>query len=658
MSVQAATLYWPVPNHKTISQGFHDGCAIDISDGSIKGANIVAAYPGTVYKKYTCSHNTYPDCKDCCLGVGTGIVIKGDDGRYYTYAHMKSGSIPSSISVGTKVKGGYKIGKVGNTGCSNGAHLHFGITKTKKWWGDGSNINPKKEKYIYLSEPYDNAISTIKYNANGGSGSMSNTTVKYNTTLTLPANSFTKGGYSFAGWNAYRASDAKWYTNEGTWQTASLISNNGYTKKIYDNKWSGIFNNSWLSGNAKDTFTFYATWKPTVSTFTFNANGGIGTMSNVTVTTDTILSVPSNAFTKTGCSFAGWNAYRTSDAKWYTNEGGWQTSSAITNNGYSKKVYENNCSGIFNNSWLSGKEKDTFTLYATWKSNVLSVKYNANGGSIDSGSYYLNSNGNVCKYSTNSELTDPWTYNETHTNGLCNASTFGLYKTGYVFKGWITYDNGTQTFNDDDSTVTASKINKNIANGSCITTLYALWEKEVCSHSFTCTVTKTPSCQENGVETFTCSICGFITSETIPALGHKWDNGVVTEKATPTATGVKTYSCTVCGLTKTEDIAKCDKYVNPIVAKGKTVTIKYSNLKKKNQSVANKNAFTVSKAKGKVTYKKSSGNKNITVSSAGKITIKKGLKKGNYKVKVKVTAAGNASYKAKTVTVTVTIKVN
>ena len=41
------------------------------------------------------------------------------------------------------------------------------------------------------------------------------------------------------------------------------------------------------------------------------------------------------------------------------------------------------------------------------------------------------------------------------------------------------------------------------------------------------------------------------------------------------------------------------------------------------------------------------------------MTVKKGLKKGKYKVKVKVTAAGNANYEAsgaKTVTFTVKVK--
>ena len=56
---------------------------------------------------------------------------------------------------------------------------------------------------------------------------------------------------------------------------------------------------------------------------------------------------------------------------------------------------------------------------------------------------------------------------------------------------------------------------------------------------------------------------------------------------------------------------------------------------------------------------KVSGNKIFTVNqSNGSITVKKGTKKGTYKIKVKVTAAGNKNYKAgtKTVTCKVTVK--
>ena len=99
------------------------------------------------------------------------------------------------------------------------------------------------------------------------------------------------------------------------------------------------------------------------------------------------------------------------------------------------------------------------------------------------------------------------------------------------------------------------------------------------------------------------------------------------------------------------------KKANTLTVKAKAPAVKYSKLKKKNQTIALKNWATVSKAQGKVTYKKSSGNKKITVSKAGKITVKKGLKKGTYKVKIKVSAAGNNEYNAAVKTVTVKIKV-
>ena len=112
------------------------------------------------------------------------------------------------------------------------------------------------------------------------------------------------------------------------------------------------------------------------------------------------------------------------------------------------------------------------------------------------------------------------------------------------------------------------------------------------------------------------------------------------------------------GFTGTKKLTfKIVKAANPMTVKGKTATIKYSAVKKKAQTIAAKNAFTVSKAQGKVTYKKSSGDKNITVSSAGKLTVKKGTKKGSNKVKVKVKAAGSDNYMFATKTVTVTVKV-
>ena len=44
------------------------------------------------------------------------------------------------------------------------------------------------------------------------------------------------------------------------------------------------------------------------------------------------------------------------------------------------------------------------------------------------------------------------------------------------------------------------------------------------------------------------------TGTVIPAAGHSWDSGVVTKEATEEEEGIMTYTCTVCGETRTESI--------------------------------------------------------------------------------------------------------
>ena len=111
-------------------------------------------------------------------------------------------------------------------------------------------------------------------------------------------------------------------------------------------------------------------------------------------------------------------------------------------------------------------------------------------------------------------------------------------------------------------------------------------------------VTKQPTATESGIRTYTCTRCGTTKEEVIPpiscnhtnkvvknvkaatcteagytgdtycadcnlllasgtttaALGHSWNNGVVTKQPTATEPGIKTYTCNSCGTTKTETI--------------------------------------------------------------------------------------------------------
>ena len=98
---------------------------------------------------------------------------------------------------------------------------------------------------------------------------------------------------------------------------------------------------------------------------------------------------------------------------------------------------------------------------------------------------------------------------------------------------------------------------------------------------------------------------------------------------------------------------------NPIAATAVTRTAKLATVKKRAVTVAR--PMSVSKARGKVTYAKvaKGSAKCLTVNkSTGKVAVKRGTKKGTYKIKIKVTAAGNANYKAgsKTVVCKVTVK--
>ena len=81
--------------------------------------------------------------------------------------------------------------------------------------------------------------------------------------------------------------------------------------------------------------------------------------------------------------------------------------------------------------------------------------------------------------------------------------------------------------------------------------------------------------------------------------------------------------------------------------------------KKKLAKAAKTSKVKVSGAQGAVTFAKvvKGSSKKLTVSNDGKITVKKGTKKGSYKIKVKATAAASGSYKATSSTVVITVVV-
>jgi murein DD-endopeptidase MepM/ murein hydrolase activator NlpD len=104
------------------STGVHTG--VDYAAPS--GTEVVAAASGTVTE--VSSGGAY----------GNRIVIQHDDGTYTSYSHLSS----IDVSKGEKVTAGEHIGKVGSTGNSTGAHLHFEVTKGGDGWSGGTFLDP------------------------------------------------------------------------------------------------------------------------------------------------------------------------------------------------------------------------------------------------------------------------------------------------------------------------------------------------------------------------------------------------------------------------------------------------------------------------------------------------------------------------------------
>ena len=112
--------------------------------------------------------------------------------------------------------------------------------------------------------------------------------------------------------------------------------------------------------------------------------------------------------------------------------------------------------------------------------------------------------------------------------------------------------------------------------------------------------------------------------------------------------------------------AKCNVYVtgaNTMKARGKTVKIKQSQVKKQAKVIKRTKAIKITGAKGKVTYKLTGVSKNKyrkyfkVAKNTGKLTVKKGIRKGSYKVRIKVMASGDRAFKPASTAVTVKIRV-
>ena len=172
---------------------------------------------------------------------------------------------------------------------------------------------------VTLQAVWNKNTYQIVFDNNSGTGSMNSVTVSYDTSVSLPANQFTKEGYVFSGW--------------------SLTPNGGV---IYNNLQSVIN----LTSKDNDTVTLYAKWAPVTYQISYQLNGGNATANptsyNITSSTITLKNP-----TRTGHSFGGW---------------------------YSDSKYQTKVTQIAQGS-VGNK-----TLYARWTPVTYQISYQLNGG--------------------------------------------------------------------------------------------------------------------------------------------------------------------------------------------------------------------------------------------------------------------------------------
>lgn len=306
--------------------------------------------------------NGYPGDKPQQQWYSTGTISRMDESNIYYLNDMKRGHS------GSPVYNSERSVLAINTYESSTTNFGRKITKDVYDWMLSFRLNPDHKQF------------TVKYDANGGSGSMQSSTIQYNVGANLRANAFTKTGYHFTGWNAYRQSDGKWYyenasgSASGWYKAGSQPS--GYAKALYPDK---AFVSKTTSVNG-DVVTMYAQWQINKYTVKYDANGGTGSMANTTVTWGTNTALRANAFKKTGYTFTGWNAYRQSDGKWYYKSANGSASEwyreGAQPSGYTKALYPDKAAV----AKTSNVNNDIVTMKAQWKVNSFTIRYYSNGG--------------------------------------------------------------------------------------------------------------------------------------------------------------------------------------------------------------------------------------------------------------------------------------
>ena len=334
------------------------------------------------------------DVKDICAAGKTLTLFAQWKVKSYSihfYSNGGTGSMPDQIADrGTTVK-------LAGNGFTR-EHYEFTGWNTK---ADGTGTSYKDQDLVKdlasagaqatLYAQWKNRTYTIRYNGNGGIGNMADQVVARGVEVSLSANVFTREHSDFIEWNTKSDGTGTSYSDKD--EVTDLAEPNG-------------------------TVMLYAQWKAQTYTIRYDANGGSGSMADQIVSQGTSVNVAANQFSRDNYDFAGWN----------TDADGSGTSYAA---GESVKDLE-----------VSGK---TVTLYAQWKIQTYTIRYEANGGM-----------GVMPDQIADRGVTVKLTPNE-------------FTRENYKFRGWNTMPDGSgENYSSEDEIM-------DLADSGRTVTLYAQW---------------------------------------------------------------------------------------------------------------------------------------------------------------------------------------
>jgi uncharacterized repeat protein (TIGR02543 family) len=103
---------------------------------------------------------------------------------------------------------------------------------------------------------------TVHFDANGGSGSMSDETSLYDTAKALTSNSFTKTGYSFSGWNTQANGSGTAYADGATYDFTADATLYAQWKILTFTLNYSVGTGGWISGTTYQTVNYGANGTP------------------------------------------------------------------------------------------------------------------------------------------------------------------------------------------------------------------------------------------------------------------------------------------------------------------------------------------------------------------------------------------------------------